>query len=54
MTNYFSTKNCFLNIGNIPLHRGLNIFFTDDTLYEILKKTNLLPFIKIKRITNNF
>jgi len=50
MTDYFSTKNCFLNIGNIHFNKGLNIFFTNDMLYEILKKTNLLPFIKIKRL----
>lgn len=50
MTNYFSSHNCFLKIGYIPFHKGLNIFFTSDYLYEILKK-NLLPFIKIKRIT---
>ena len=50
MTDYFSTTDCFLHIGYIPMHIGMNIFFTNDTLYNILLKTRLLPFIKIKRI----
>ena len=50
MTDYFSTKNCFLHIGYIPMHKGMNIFFTSDLLYQILLKTRLLPFIKVKRL----
>lgn len=50
MTDYFSTTDCFLHIGYIPMHKGMNIFFTNDVLYSILLKTRLLPFIKIKRI----
>jgi hypothetical protein len=50
MTDYFSTKDCFLSIGYIPMHKGMNIFFTNDILYNMLLKTNLLPFIKIKRL----
>ena len=50
MTDYFSTKDCFLHIGYIPMHKGMNIFFTNDTLYNILLKTRLLPFIRIKRL----
>ena len=50
MTDYFSTTDCFLHIGYIPMHKGMNIFFTSDLLYSILLKTRLLPFIKIKRI----
>jgi hypothetical protein len=51
MTNWFNNKNCFLSIGNVPSHKGLNIFFTNDKLYEYVKKLNLLPFTKIKRLT---
>jgi hypothetical protein len=50
MTDYFSTKDCFLSIGYIPMHKGMNIFFTNDVLYNILFKTRLLPFIKVKRL----
>jgi len=50
MIDYFSTKDCFLHIGYIPMHVGLNIFFTNDVLYQILFKTRLLPFVKVKRM----
>lgn len=50
MTDYFSTRDCFLHIGNIPMHKGMNIFFTNDILYNMLLKTRLLPFIKVKRL----
>ena len=51
MTDWFNHKKCFLQIGNIETHKTLNIFFTNDTLYKLLKKTTLLPFTKIKRIS---
>jgi hypothetical protein len=47
MTDWFSTKKCFLKIANGD---GGNIFFTNDTLYFPLKKSGLLPFTKIQRI----
>ena len=50
MTDWFSSKNCFLNIGNFHSHKEKNIFFTNNVLYDELKKTNLLPFTKIKSI----
>lgn len=50
MIDYFSTKDCFLHIGHIPMNKSMNIFFTNDILYNILLKTNLLPFIKLKRL----
>ena len=52
MTDWFSSKNCFLNIGNFPSHKEKNIFFTNNVLYDKLKKTNLLPFTKIKNINS--
>jgi hypothetical protein len=51
MIDYFSSHNCYLKIGNIFFHKGLNIFFTSDFLYEILKKNGVLPFVKLKRIS---
>ena len=51
MINYFSSHNCYLKIGNNFFHKGLNIFFTSDFLYEILRKNQLLPFVKLKRIS---
>lgn len=50
MLNYFS-RDCYLKIGNIPFHRGKNIFFDNDYLYYILKNSGLLPFTKIRSIT---
>jgi hypothetical protein len=58
MTNWFSSKKTFLNLGNFELNKFQNIFFTNDKLYLPLKKFGLLPFTKIKRlhliILNNF
>ena len=51
MTDWFNNKKSYLKIGNIETHKTLNIFFTNDTLYRLLKKTTLLPFTKIKRIS---
>ena len=50
MIQYFSSHNCFLKIGEIPCNIGLNIFFANDYLYEMLKNTGVLPFVKLKRI----
>ena len=47
MTDWFSTKKCFLKIAN--WNDGGNIFFTNDTFYIPLKKCGLLPFTKIVR-----
>ena len=51
MTNWFKTHKSFLKIGNCRLDIGHNIFFTNDGLYLPLKKSGLLPFTKLKRIT---
>jgi len=50
MTDWFITKECFLNIGILPSNKKKNIFFINPLLYYNLKKTNLLPFTKIKSI----
>jgi hypothetical protein len=51
MLNYFNNHDCLLKIGHLSGHKLLNIFFTSDNLYLYLYKNRLLPFIKIKRIT---
>jgi hypothetical protein len=50
LIKYFSSHDCFLKIGEIPCNIGLNIFFYNDYLYEMLKNTGVLPFVKLKRI----
>ena len=50
MIDYFSTTDCFLKIGEMPSNVGVNIFFYNDYLYEMLKNTGVLPFVKLKRI----
>lgn len=50
MTKWFNTCNVFLKIGNINIHKTLNIFFNNDKLYIPLKKSGILPFTKLKRI----
>jgi hypothetical protein len=50
MTDWFKTHDCFLKIGNIESHKFLNIYFSNDSLYFLLKESGLLPFSKIKRI----
>lgn len=54
LCDIFSTKDCFLKIGNLPYHRGKNIFFNSDKLYNFLLKKGVLPIIKIKRISNPY
>lgn len=51
--DYFSNRDCFLNLSHFPLHRGKNIFFENDFLYFNLRKYGLLPFTKLKRIKPN-
>lgn len=51
MTDWFATHKSFLKIGNFGLDKGHNIFFTNDNLYVPLKKSGLLPFTKLKRIS---
>jgi hypothetical protein len=50
MIDYFSSHDCFLKIGNISCNTGVNIFFANDYLYQILKCIGVLPFVKLKRI----
>jgi hypothetical protein len=50
MTDYFTNNDCFLKIGNISSHKLKNIYFENDTFYNFLFKTGLLPLKKIKRM----
>jgi hypothetical protein len=52
MIDYFSSHDCYLKIGNIWFHQGLNIFFKSDFLYNLLKKNGILPFVKLKRLSS--
>jgi hypothetical protein len=52
MIDWFNTKNCFLQIGNLPYNLNKNIFFKNIILYNKLKALRLLPFIKIKYISS--
>jgi hypothetical protein len=50
MIENFSSHDCFLKIKDIPCNTGVNIFFANDYLYQILKCIGVLPFVKLKRI----
>jgi hypothetical protein len=47
---YFTNKDCFLKIGSLTENQGKNIFFVNDSLYQILYNLQLLPIIKLKRL----
>jgi len=49
MTDWFVTKDCFLKSVN---NKKNNIFFHNDKLYLPLINSNVLPFIKLKRINS--
>jgi len=46
----FSTKQCFLDIGLLPINYKQNILFDNTGIYTHLFNSKLLPFIKLKRI----
>jgi hypothetical protein len=54
MINFFDTKDCFLKLTDFPSQNGQNIFFTNDCLYNNIRKLGCLPFIKLKRITMGY
>jgi len=51
LIDVFSSTDCFLKIGYIPSQLGKNIFFKNIMLYDILFENNLLPFYKLKQLT---
>lgn len=46
----YANHDCFLKIAYLYYHKGININFSDDTLFVKLINLNLLPILKIKRI----
>ena len=52
LCDIFRTKDCFIKIGHLPFHKGKNIFFNSDKLYNVLLKNGILPIVKIKRANN--
>jgi len=50
----FQSHDCFLDIGDININSKTNIFFNNNFLYFILFKSNLLPFIKLKRLNKKY
>jgi hypothetical protein len=49
----FTSHDCFIKLGRNPENIGKNIYFGNDALYTKLFYNQLLPFVKIKKITPN-
>jgi hypothetical protein len=49
-TTIFPSKQCFLDIGLLPMNHKKNIFFHNQFLYSTLFKNKVLPFVKVKQI----
>ena len=52
MMEYFLSKDCFLKLTNMACLNDKNIFFNNDNVYLKLRKNGLLPFTKLKRLTD--
>lgn len=50
LVDIFPIKDCFLKIAYLPGHKNENIFFSNDVLYEKLRRFQLFPIYKIKRL----
>jgi hypothetical protein len=50
---HFLTKDCFLDVGNLNINYKKNIFYHNKHLYNFLFQSNLLPFIKLKKINKH-
>ena len=51
LIDVFQSRDCFLDIGKLYINDKKNVFFNNNFLYFTLFNCNLLPFIKIKRLT---
>lgn len=49
---YFENKQCVVDLGHLDINHKKNIFFHNKALYKILFKANVLPFVKLKMLTN--
>jgi len=52
MFQYFSNRDCFLKTTHFPFNHNKNIFIQNDFLYFKLRQYGILPFTKLKRISN--
>lgn len=50
LTSIFQSKDCFLKLGNFYNQKDKNIFFNNDSFYIKLMQSQLLPFVKLKRL----
>mgnify|MGYP001109155490 CR=1 FL=1 len=50
LTDVYPNHKNFINTREFPDHKGKNIFFNNDYLYQNLKQNGLFPFTKIKRM----
>uniref|UniRef100_A0A6C0DME1 Uncharacterized protein n=1 Tax=viral metagenome TaxID=1070528 RepID=A0A6C0DME1_9ZZZZ len=49
-TIYANDSDCFLKIAKLPCNINKNIYFHNDTLYNLLLNNEILPFIKIRAL----
>jgi hypothetical protein len=49
-TIYATDNDCFLKIAKLPCNINKNIYFHNDTLYNLLLNNEILPFIKIRAL----
>ena len=50
LCDIFPERDCFLKIANLPGNNGKNIFYTNDNLYNLLKRSGGFPMTKLRRI----
>jgi len=50
---YANNCDCFLKIANLPINSGKNIYFNNHFLYNMLYSSGVLPFIKLRALTND-
>ena len=46
----FDQKVCLLNLGRSDINNKKNIFFHNPSLYNLLHRENVLPFVKLKMV----
>jgi hypothetical protein len=50
MKNYFATSDCYLKLGNVKGHAGLNLYFTNEKFYDKLQHAKVLALTKVARL----
>ena len=51
LTKIFQTKDCFLKIAHLKSNYFKNIYFNNPGFYDKLFSSGLLPFVKLKQLT---